>query len=691
MPVRVRSSRPAHAPAARQTSAIPFGLPVPPRDCVQKPAGLSLCMIVKDEERFLEQCLQSVAGMVDEINIVDTGSTDRTVEIAERFGARVEHRPWRNDFGWARNESLAMATKRWIIQLDADEELVPGSGEALARIKTAPAHTTGLWIRCINRSDQYHGSGEMSHAVTRVFPNSERIRFTGAIHEFVSLDGGARTIDSVNSDVKIVHHGYLSDVVAGRNKFARNLEIIEAAIEAEPDEAFHWYNLGVTTYLQGNGDRTAAAFERMWELCKDEPRGFTPNGLQIWADTLNERLGDPKKGLEIATRCLRYAPRYANAHFSAGKSLMLLERFEESRAMYEAAIADGAHNARQFVVDDEVPTWKAQSEIGATFVIQGDDAKALEWFERGLANRPNVAPLRLNRARALERVGRIVEAEAAFRLLYDDLRDEQATLNLVNFLLRQPGKESGAISVVEEMYQKLDTYPAVTLLIAAAAVVQRLGIGDGERHLRMALDLAPGWADVLNPLESIYAQRGDSASIETLRAAERETQPIHAADYLRRSQLRLAERAYEMALEMANAGLQAFPNNGLLSYNAAIASINLDRKDEALRHLTCIGKTDGAAYVQGAYLRAVVLRELGRPAEALEAVDGVLGEEEGHVDATLLRAALLEHMTRSDEAEAALLALMPAAKQRVGVELAGLYLRTGRVADAKRIAEEALA
>ncbi|HEY8311312.1 MAG TPA: glycosyltransferase, partial [Gemmatimonadaceae bacterium] len=530
---------------------------------MQKQPGLSLCMIVKDEERFLEQCLQSIAGLVDEINIVDTGSIDRTVEIAERFGARIEHRPWRNDFGWARNESLAMATKRWIIQLDADEELMPGSADALQRIKAAPAHTTGVWVRCVNRSDQYHGSGEMSHAVTRVFPNSERIRFTGAIHEFVSLDGGARAIESVNSDVKIVHHGYMSDVVNERNKFARNLKIIEAAIEAEPRESFHWYNLGVTTYLQGDNERTAAAFERMWEFCKDELRGFTPNGLQIWADTLNERLKDPERGLEIAKRCLQYAPRYANAHFSAGKSLMLLERFEESREMYEAAIADGAHNASQFVVDDEVSTWKAQSEIGATYVIQGDDTSALEWFERGLANRPNVAPLRLNRARALERVGRIAEAEVALRSLYADIRDEHATINLVNFLLRHSGKERDAIVVVEESYRGLPVYSAATLLVAAAAVVTRLGAGDGERHLLMALEIAPGRADILNPLESIYSGRGDTAAIEKLRARERETIPVDSADYLRRSQLRLTEREYGASLETARAGLRAFPNDGL--------------------------------------------------------------------------------------------------------------------------------
>src|SRR5579872_1678651 len=149
MPLRVIARRQAPAVNPAPSPAL-FGLPQPPPGWPQRPAGISLCMIVKNEERFLEQCLRSVADVVDEINIVDTGSTDATVAIAERFGARIEHREWRNDFGWARNEALKMATKRWVLQLDADEELSPESKEQLRALKNVPAHLQGLWIRCVN-------------------------------------------------------------------------------------------------------------------------------------------------------------------------------------------------------------------------------------------------------------------------------------------------------------------------------------------------------------------------------------------------------------------------------------------------------------------------------------------------------------------------------------------------------------
>jgi glycosyltransferase involved in cell wall biosynthesis len=84
---------------------------------------LSLCMIVKNEEKFLPRCMESIKGLVDEIIIVDTGSTDSTIEIAKRYNAKIYHHQWENSFSKARNYSLKYATCKWILILDADEEV----------------------------------------------------------------------------------------------------------------------------------------------------------------------------------------------------------------------------------------------------------------------------------------------------------------------------------------------------------------------------------------------------------------------------------------------------------------------------------------------------------------------------------------------------------------------------------------
>ncbi len=646
-------------------------------------------MIVKDEERFLEQCLRSAAGIVDEINIVDTGSTDRTVEIARAFGARIEHREWRDDFAWARNESLAMATKRWVLQLDADEELLPESLEALEQLKATPAYLVGVYVRCINKSDRY-GGGAMSHATSRIFPNHERVRYTGLIHEFACLDGNAKGIAAVLSPVKILHHGYTSDIIESRDKNARNLRILEEAIRREPDEAFHWYNYGLTTFLVGDTDRAIEAMERMWELTRDDARAFVPNGLQILADAYTERLGQPERGLEYALLALKLSPNYANAHFSAGKAHMHMKQWDRSREMYMAAIDDAAQPVQQFIVDDEISRWKAHSEIGATYALEGREEEAIEWFSKGLANHPASQPLLLNRGRALERAGRIEAAEADFHAAYAALKDEQAIVHLVNFLLRH-GKAAQAVEIIERDVELAGEETAVNMLLAAASVAQQCGWHDGERYLLAALERAPGSSELLNPLEAIYTQRGDAQCIERLRAAEALTEPKSPADHLRRSHFLMAQKNYEAAFAMALSGIDKMPYDGPLRYNAALALVNLGKKDEALVHLQAIDNSNKPAHLQGKYLIAVIVREMGRLQEALAASEAILAEEPQQFDAALLRGSLLEQLGRSAEAETALLALMPQNNQRVAVELAGLYLRSGRVADAQRIATQALA
>jgi glycosyltransferase involved in cell wall biosynthesis len=618
-------------------------------------------MIVKNEERFLEQCLRSVADVVDEINIVDTGSTDRTIEIARSFGARIEHREWRSDFGWARNESLKMATKRWIFQLDADEELLPESKSALLELKSVPAHLTGLYVRCINESDQYKGGGQMSHAVNRIFPNNERIRFRGAVHEFAACDESPTGIPAIMSPIRIVHHGYMSDVVAERDKFARNMQILETAVAAEPDEPFHWYNYGITAYLGLDNERALKGLLRMRELINGVPRAFTANGLQVLADVYIERLNDPEAGLQYARESLKFAPDYPNAHFSAAKALVLLKRYDEARDMYRAAIDDAKHMHKHFVVDDEVPAWKAQCEIGTTYVLEGDDERALECFDAALKNRPTVAPLRLNRAKSLERLGRLTEAELAYKSLYDDFGDENLTVNYVHFLLRHQ-KELEAVGIIERTYEKMSPAVAVSFLLAAAAVHQQRGLGNGERFLREAAQLAPGSAQVLAPLEAIYAARGDNDAVAALRAAEAAAQAAEPADYLRRSHLRLSEKDYDGAIAVALAGLEKTPHDGPLRYNAALAFAQAGKKAEALVHLEAIDTSNPAAFAQGKYLQAAILREMNRADEAFAAFEAAL---EGTADAS--------------------------ARQRLAVELAGLYLSSNRVADAKRVAEAALA
>lgn len=622
-------------------------------------------MIVKNEERFLEQCLASVAHLVDEINIVDTGSTDRTVEIAQRFGARIEHRPWRDDFGWARNEALAMATKRWILQLDADEELLPESEPAIHALKNTPAHLKGLFIRCSNRSNQYRGAGGgVSHLTVRIFPNHARIRYYGAIHEFPSVDGADITLPALPSPVAILHHGYLDDVMEARSKFARNLSIIEASVQRHPGDSFHWYNLGVTAFLAGQYERAVEALLKMRGLARESAmRAFVPNGLTVLADTLTDHLQRPEEGLGYAREALEIAGTYGNAHFAAGRALEDLKRYEEAREMFRAAIADGAHLSKHYVSDEDVPVWKAQNCIAGTYLVQGDDANALPWLEEALRNSPGTHPVRHNIAGAYERLGRLDDAERVLKALRDDFDDALSCANYANFLLRR-GKDREAIAAIDADAPRVGGETAAAMYATAAAVIQRNGWGDGETYLLQAHELAP-----------------DSP----------QTAALLGAMYCSRSQNAIAQGDFAGALAQAEAGLKIAPGDGGLRYNAAIACVNLQRKDDALVHLSLVDAQNAHVYERAEYMRAVLLRELGDYTAALHALDRMQETCGVQLDAVLLRAAILESSGSAGEAERLFQSALPLNPKRAAVELASFYLRAGRIAEAQQVAQQALA
>ena len=144
------------------------------------PQRLSLCMIMRDEEEHLARCLESVQGVVDEIVIVDTGSVDRSIEIAESFGARVLHEEWNGDFAGPRNTGIDAATGDWILVLDADEELVDG---AKVRDLLHDESMEGYCLREVNFIGEERGIESVVNSAFRIFRNRPAHRYSGALHE----------------------------------------------------------------------------------------------------------------------------------------------------------------------------------------------------------------------------------------------------------------------------------------------------------------------------------------------------------------------------------------------------------------------------------------------------------------------------------------------------------------------------
>lgn len=207
---------------------------------------LSLCMIVKNEARYLEACLKSVADLVDEIIVVDTGSTDATLDIARRFKARIYHYPWTQDFAAARNESLKHATSDWILYLDADERLEARSKRELLGLLRNKS------ILCVNvlidspLRDSRKGHISRSH---RLFRNLPGIRFSGRVHEQISPSIAGLKGKECFSTIRLKHLGYAKDAPEMSKKSRRNYELLQLQIRDEPVNAYWHFSLAQNQIL----------------------------------------------------------------------------------------------------------------------------------------------------------------------------------------------------------------------------------------------------------------------------------------------------------------------------------------------------------------------------------------------------------------------------------------------------------
>jgi len=227
---------------------------------------LSLCMIVKNEERVLGDCLASIRPYVDEMIVVDTGSTDRTVAIAEEHGAKVFHFPWTESFSEARNESIAHATGDFILWMDADDTIPPECGEQLRNtILLTEDKVTGLMMQVrIPPAPGESGLTVVDHV--KIFRNGLGLKFTGRIHEQL-LEGIYQADGEVcRTDLYVVHSGYDYSVEGQKGKRVRDLRLLELDLSERPDHPFVLFNIGMTAFHMKEFPKAKETLERCLKM-----------------------------------------------------------------------------------------------------------------------------------------------------------------------------------------------------------------------------------------------------------------------------------------------------------------------------------------------------------------------------------------------------------------------------------------
>jgi len=242
---------------------------------------ISLCMIMKNEERHLARCLNSVKGLVDEIIIVDTGSTDNSVDIARKFGANVLFDPWHNDFARPRNLGIRHATCDWILVLDPDEVLLRKDHRALkelTRSKRAVAYQ--METRNYGRDEKEFGyqklkqekdpfaeySGFVPSTKTRFFKNGLGIRFEGCWHELADYYIVRNKLPGLKTLIPIHHwtHEIAQGSLAEKSRFY--LALGEKKVKEQPNHGQAWWELAVAEAVAGYRYRAIASIKKAISL-----------------------------------------------------------------------------------------------------------------------------------------------------------------------------------------------------------------------------------------------------------------------------------------------------------------------------------------------------------------------------------------------------------------------------------------
>ena len=356
----------------------------------RKPGRLSLCMIVRNEERTLDRCLSSVASLVDELCIVDTGSTDRTEQIAHVWNAKVGRFPWTQDFSAARNAALDLATCPWVLSLDADERLTPESVEAIRAVVEEEPDGSARFLRCISATGADGHGAPSQHLTPRLFPRTKHVRWRDAIHEYLWDDQAKVALGgSAIPDAVILHDGYALDGPGAQAKAKRNTDIAVKALESDPHDSKTWFALGQARALCGDIAGSRASYERMIaEAPEDCKEAFFAYGVCQLAQ-MYVVLGDQERAQMAALDCLDIVPGCPDALFVLGQARRLAGRPEDALVAFEELLDDGRRGP-SVIGDVGVIEWKARVESGLCHEACGRYEDAERFLVEALARRPSL-------------------------------------------------------------------------------------------------------------------------------------------------------------------------------------------------------------------------------------------------------------------------------------------------------------
>ncbi len=539
---------------------------------------ISACLIVKNEEKFLPQCLESIKNAVDEIIVVDTGSTDRTVEIATSFGARVYHHPWRNSFSEARNHSISYAVCDWILQIDADESLEQADIPLLHSLIRTRVHTAIL----VALYSTLPG-GLSKHYFTRIFRRGKG-RFEGIVHNQLVFEGCA-----LQSEIRIQHYGYNLPGSEMQKKYKRSGDLLRQQLAEDPNNAFVLANLIRNYRNEGN-------YDKVIELCEMGLQNLTlqkdvtsiNHKQRMYIDLISARINQKQldRAAEICKDAINEAPDSLDILFAMGEIFLKKEAYKDSLNTFKKYLVTKEKESKNpafnlYIVDSYAYEHKAYNNIGICYDRLGSLAEAEQAYKKALQLNGTEPVYYLNLMSLYAAQSRFGEAEqVAIEAINKGITGNEVYQRLGNIQVAA-GKANVAIDTFRHLIKKGNSDINIYLLLINL-LIQTNQLKEAEETLN---GITPSYSDHIRLgclTGRINYKKGDKASVINFIEGTLKSNPSNSSVLHDLGNLCIEIEEYNKAIELLGRYLAAFPTDAMAVANIATCYAKLGKFDAAI-------------------------------------------------------------------------------------------------------------
>jgi len=300
---------------------------------------ITLCMIVRDEEEFIEQCLDSAFTLVDNAVIVDTGSKDNTMKKIKKLGHKVELRSfqWNNDFSEARNFSVQKVKSDWILVLDADEVLNCNPKAIRNTLEDTQFDGFNLYLENIMDAEVSYSS----FAYGRLYRNTG-YSYVRAIHEHIQISKDK--LMDLNTDLcRVFHYGYSEKVMKKKGKAKRNFKILKKELENKPNDPFVYYHMGATLGAMEDYETALGYFWKCYNLSKNIGFGKYHNTMFKRMAQCMFELKEYEEGISFVSELLNQTSfkGFTELHYQLGMFYYETKSYEDALECFMSCIKLG--------------------------------------------------------------------------------------------------------------------------------------------------------------------------------------------------------------------------------------------------------------------------------------------------------------------------------------------------------------